>query len=210
MQKRGEIRDLWTPTVLNDEINASLSELYDLLIDADEARYLVESPITVVAGTADYAMPATFYLLVGVDVADSSMKSGYRPLERYAFRERHLYQYTASTKADTRYEVRGDKLRLYPTPTWAGTIQVAFIPACTTLVADGDTFDGVNGWEEWLVTDVLIKHNILRREVVEYLERRQAREEARILKRRIDRARGRQIINHETPPASGRRPGRVA
>jgi hypothetical protein len=36
-------------------------------------------------------------------------------------------------------------------------VQLNYVPVATVLVGDADTFDGVSGWEEYVVLDAAIK-----------------------------------------------------
>ncbi len=45
-------------------------------------------------------------------------------------------------------------LALLPAPGYAMDYRVWYLPVFTDLAADSDTFDGVAGWEDWVVWDV--------------------------------------------------------
>lgn len=49
------------------------------------------------------------------------------------------------------------KLLLFPPPQAAYPYTIWYLPSAPDLVAGSDVFDGIAGWEEWLVWDVLIK-----------------------------------------------------
>jgi len=153
--ERADVRDSYIPEAeMNRLINASLAELYDLLVSVNQDWYLSSDDITVVSGTATYALPADFWRAVGVDYQSSNT---WYPMLRFNWAERNQYQDGATSRSLTRYRVSGGNLRLRPTPDWGGTVRLWYIPAPDTLTLDADTFDGVAGWEEYAIADVVIK-----------------------------------------------------
>lgn len=198
-QRRGELRDLHSTAELNEAINDSIAHLYDLLIGWDPSRYLTTASQAITSGTADYTLSTLagdLYQVVAVDVLDATVPSGRVPVERYNYRERHLVQTQPADKYSARYEIRGGKLRLYPTPQWSGTIEIGYIPTAPLLAADGDTWDSVNRWDEWVVLDVVRKAQIKRRESVsELLVMQQALLERIRSVASPDRARPRTVVS---------------
>jgi len=161
VRTRGEFLDPFvTDTELTGYVNDSIAELYDELLKLDPSRYRsVSSNIPVVSGTGSYLVStyaATFYQLLGVEVADSRSATGWSNLSRYNFEERNDYE-LRTEKVDARYEVRGGYLYLLPEPTWSANVRLIFIPVPVALSANGDTWDSVNKWTEWVVLDCLVK-----------------------------------------------------
>lgn len=126
-------------TELNGYINKSASELYDLLTTVFEDYYAEASPyvINIVAGTFQYSLPSDFYKLVGLDelVYQSSTAQQSISIKKYNFQERNSYI----------------------SPTAGRTVWMYYIPMMTPLVDDSDTFDGINGWDEYIVIDAARK-----------------------------------------------------
>ncbi len=56
-----------------------------------------------------------------------------------------------------RYRLRRNKLSFVPKDKAPGNYQLWYIPRATELVNDSDSFDGINGWEEYIIVDVAIK-----------------------------------------------------
>jgi hypothetical protein len=154
----------------NSYIANSYKELYDLLISAYGNDYSVATPATFQTdGTNDkYALPdgtlysaaPAFYKLLGVDL---QVQGGqiWQTLKPFNFAERNryapygvqsLYRNTA-----IRYRLTGSNIWFTPLPQSGLTIQLWYIPEPTTLSADTDTFDGVSGWEEYVIIDAAIK-----------------------------------------------------
>lgn len=132
------------PNITDSELtalaNRHITEVYDRLVDAGPADYYASSTqITTSDGLAEYSLGATFRNLIAVFVRESSD-------ERRQLRPMPLAG-------------RGN----YKAPTGAYTVDVEFIPACGVLEDDGDTFDGISGWEE-LVANLMAKDVMKKRE----------------------------------------------
>jgi len=151
-------------------INASAQELYDLLIASyTQEYYLTESDITIVSGTDLYDLPADFYKLLGVDLVLSSGGAGEAvTLQPYMFSERNKYlnSYVSSFSNNgavrAKYRLQNNQIKMIPEPSGGFKLTVHYIPSMTKFVSDVDTFDGVNGWEEYIIIDTAIK--MLRKE----------------------------------------------
>jgi hypothetical protein len=167
-QLRTEIRnrgDLLSVRHSDDEltrnINQSIADLYTQLVDLSKDYFLSSVDVSVTSGTANYnlstAGAADVYKILGVDVQDSGR---WYSLRRFNWSERNQLQDSGSTKRNTRYRVMADNVRLRPDPGWSGTLRVWYIPAPSVLSADSDTFDGIAGWEEYVILDCIIKARI--------------------------------------------------
>lgn len=127
-----------TDSELTALANRHLCEVYDALVDAGPPEYYAATAtVSVVAGTETYALEADFRNLLDVYVRESDTEL--RRLRPMGSGERGRFQ----------------------KPTTASTLTVEYVPAAPVLVADGDTFDGVSGWEEMIANlmarDVLVK-----------------------------------------------------
>jgi len=155
----GELREAYvSKTALREEINQSIAELYDLVVQADQGYYESTDTITVVSGTASYSLPTDYYKTIGVDVQRSD-GSTWINLRRYNHTERNKYSnYGGGINREwTEYRVRGGNIVFTPSPTWSGSARHFYIPTPTKLTDDGDTFDGVAGWDDYVVYDCLVK-----------------------------------------------------
>lgn len=133
-----------TNAELNRYINASIKELHDLIVQAPDSSYfLTSTTVTGLADTKEYALPATFYKLAGVDREDGT------PVKKFNWEKRN--------KAGLRYRLRGGNLRFDEVPPVGEVFTVWYHSKPTDLSADGDTYDGVNGWDEYVVVDAAIK-----------------------------------------------------
>lgn len=146
---------------LSSYINASLTELYDLLLSSRGENYYIDSfSFTTIPGSDTYPLPVDFYKLMGVDYVTSSTQSitlkSFRWQERNRFRE----PFYNARIYNLMYQLRNNDLVFIPTPNGNQQIKVWYIPRSPELVADTDTFDGINGWEEYVVIDVAIKMKV--------------------------------------------------
>jgi len=123
-----------TTAEANSIINNSIAELYDLLIAARGMDWYEKVPpnsfVTDGRNPALYALPSDFYQLITV--------------------EANLGGFNVPLMPFTHVE-RG---RLSQGPVQGGTtITVWYVPTCPLLVNDGDAYDGINGWEEYVIND---------------------------------------------------------
>lgn len=149
-----------TDSELNGYINASARELYDLLVRVyGEDYYLSSYSLSTVSGTDEYDLPATFYKLRGVDAQING--SDWETLKKFNFNERNNWQnvagWTSAGLPNVRYRIYGNKIRFSPAPLAVHSVKLWYIPSLTALSLDADTFDGINGWEEYVVVDAAIK-----------------------------------------------------
>lgn len=147
--------------------NASLQQLYEKLIEAYGSDYFCQasSPVITTTGQTDtYALPADFFKLLGVDLqrypGQVSNPSSWVTIWQFNFAQRNNYSLPGlrgSWAGTMRYRLRGDNIVFQPCPAASQTLRLWYAPVFTPLVDDDDAFDGVNGWEEWVVNDVALK-----------------------------------------------------
>ena len=147
-----------TDSELTAFLNASLDELYDLVLQKfGDDYYVSSSSITTVAGTSSYALPSGFYKLLGVDL---TIGGEVRDLKRFEFKERNLHRNSTGLVGPTdapRYRLEGSNLRLYPAPQSVMSGTLWYVPQRTQLSSGSDTVDFPGGWEEYAVIDAAIK-----------------------------------------------------
>jgi hypothetical protein len=151
-----------TDSELTSYVNLSAFELYDLLVTHYGDDFYVADPYTFTTdGTNDHvALPADFYKLLGVDISLGGNQWDNVPKFSVAGRNKYsnptggiLYGY----RNNIRYRLSGSKLWLTPLPKAGQQLRIFYIPRWTPLSADGDTFDGISGWEEYVIIDSAIK-----------------------------------------------------
>lgn len=149
-------------TELTSYINQSLFELYDLLVEKYGADYYTDSSTITTDGTNErFAMPATLYKLMGVDLLISGGNS-YITLKPFMMSERNRFtfantQATFGTLSNLRYRMSGGYLWLTPKPAAGQTLRIWFVPRMAPLADPSDEFDGFSGWTEYVIVDAAIK-----------------------------------------------------
>jgi len=159
-----------TDAELNYFINASFGELYDLLVNSRGENYYVSSyNFTTTINQDTYPLPADFFKLMGVDYVTSTTQAitlkAFRWQERNRFRE----PFYNVRNYNLMYQVRGNNLVFIPTPNGSQQIRLWYIPRHQELALDTDSFDGINGWEEYIIIDAAIKMRVIEESPVEEL-----------------------------------------
>jgi uncharacterized protein YdcH (DUF465 family) len=144
---------------LTGYVNSSIAELYDLLTAAYGSDYNLSSySFTTVNGTQDYALPADFYKLKGVDSQiNNDLWFSIRP---FNFNERNRNQdivWGLIGGPSIRYRMVGGNIRFSPMPTGIFNMRLWYVPLATKLVADADVFNDINQFSEYVVVDAAIK-----------------------------------------------------
>lgn len=159
------------PNITDSELtalaNRHLTEVFDRLVDSGPADYYAATTqITTSSGVIEYPLEVNFRNLVGVYVRETSdIRRQLLPM---------------GNTARSRYKA--------PTGSW--TVDIEYIPTAPELEADGDTFDGVSGFEE-LIANLMAKDVMLKREAdVSSVLACIARQDARIASRARSRDKG--------------------
>jgi len=145
---------------LNNYINLSYAELYDLIIDKHGEDYYIQDQVYTGSPSQDtFALPSNFYKLRGVDLLTSAGQAV--TLRRFEFSERNRFtNVSQAVDGDYRYRLRGSNLVLTPALSAQHQLKLWYIPKPIKLVADSDAIDGVNGFEEYVIIDAAIKCRI--------------------------------------------------
>lgn len=139
-------------------INASIQELYDLLIATRGENYYIDSTTFSITGGVDsYPLPVDMLKLMGVDLLRGSNEAYTLRAFRWQERNRNREPYYFSDNTNFRYQIRGDNLVFSPVPKNNQQIKLWYIPAFQTLSSGSDSFNGINGWEEYVIIDCAIK-----------------------------------------------------
>ncbi len=140
-------------------LNDSLADLYDQLVAAyGEDYYMTSQVVTTIAGVASYTLPTAFYKLAGVVRVDQNVspERNLGTLNRWERQE--LFATDNSLDFNyPRYRIVANTIQFSPPPAGGLTIRVFYIPVSPLLVNGTDTFDGINGFEDWAVLDTAIK-----------------------------------------------------
>lgn len=132
-------------------LNQAYGLYYALLVEADPAFYQAEQPVTTVAGTKAYALPATYLETLHVGRSNGSR---FLKLERLNVDE--VFDYPVAGDP-VKYQIEGGQLALYPTPAAAYSIKHIYIPTWTKFAAGTDVIDGLFGNEELIELEAAIR-----------------------------------------------------
>lgn len=146
-----------TDAEVNEFINQSWAETYEVICESGEDYYLQQSSFSTVAGTDTYALPDAHYKTRGVDVVgtDGSIITA----KRFNFAERNMYQVPGfwTFGNPISFAVEAQNLVFRPIPGGVYPVVLWYYPAPARMTDDGETIDGVAGWEEAAVLDAAIK-----------------------------------------------------
>jgi len=170
-----------TQSEWNFNINNSLFELYDLLIDVYE-DYFITPPYSFVTNGSQSAFPLPngvlsftnqftgqseiappFYKLWGVDLAANTSPTGWVTMSKFNPLDRNKYFYPNSQSTiygvfNAQYRLLGGNIEFIPIPSGNQFIRIRYFPRLTTLLADSDiTSSGISGWLEYVIVDAAIK-----------------------------------------------------
>lgn len=144
-----------TDSELDNLINASLRRLYNLLVDArGQGYYKAQTSFNTSNGQEAYGLPADFYQLVSVDAVLGTMTLTVHPYMEEE-RNRYLIPYAWGTGLPLYYRLMAGNIRFIPQPTGIYQITLGYIPAPTVLTSGSDSFDGIAGWEDFAIWDVV-------------------------------------------------------
>lgn len=141
-----------TDTEWNSYINYSISELRDTLASKVGDDYFATSETIALNNTTDtYSLPATFYKVLWVEILAND--GYYYKMSRFEVSEMNANANIVSFAVpEIKYRLRGDSIWLNPQSALGGrTIKVWYVPLLTELSADGDTVNGFNGWDEFII-----------------------------------------------------------
>jgi hypothetical protein len=161
-QRPGSSTSFITETELTGLVNSKIRQLYDMLVEARGSDYYAtEDTISIVSGTARYNLPANFYQLASITLEwatnDHELMFPVGSTRERIHYEGILPQNSWSRYSPKAYRLRASQLEFLPTPTGSVTARLQYVPVFTALSADGDTFDGINGWEKMVALGVAME-----------------------------------------------------
>lgn len=155
-------------------VDESARALYDLMIvNLGKPYFHSQYAASTVVGGEFIVLPANMYQLTNVFAAFSG--TVFAVSDFNAGEEAALLQLSLTggyTPYQTRYSLSGAQstpgvaptlptraLRLLPLPNQVFTVRVHYVPACVRadVTTDDVYYDGVSGWEEWIIWDCVAK-----------------------------------------------------
>jgi hypothetical protein len=149
----------YTPTLLTRLINQSIQRFRERVSATGSTHFLVSTSGVLAGQTQPYAFEALDLSSVSPSVVrvygvDVTIQGVVRTLAHRPFEERNEYSDLGGgiPVAWSQYQTR--TLAIMPSR-GGDPYTVWYLPVLADLSADSDTFDGVSGWENWVVWDVI-------------------------------------------------------
>lgn len=141
-----------TDSEWNSYINYAITTLRDLIISKAGNDYFASSQATVLNANQDtYPLPLDFYKSLWFEMLGDD--GYYYKMRRFEVTERNYGRSPLNYFIpDIRYRLLGSNFVITPASLSGGrTIKLWYVPLITPLSLDGDTLDGFNGWDEYVV-----------------------------------------------------------
>jgi hypothetical protein len=152
----------YTSTYLNRLINQSCQRFRERVSTEGMTHYLVATTGTMSSGaTSPYAFKTLDLSAVSPNVVrvygvDITVSNVVRSLVHVPFQSRNDYGGPNATGEPEAWAMfQTSSIAILPAPSESYFWTVWYLPLLADLSADGDTFDGVAGWEQWIVWDVV-------------------------------------------------------
>jgi hypothetical protein len=177
VRKRADcVGDTTTGRHTNADINQMINDSWQAMREmmADKGHYLKAAVATMTAGaTSPYqfgtiSMPADCVRVMGIDVRISTQEV--RTLLPVMFLERNeffgtygqvvgmpegFHVFNVGTEVTT--TVTPGTIGIFPAPDQAYSYTLWYVPSWTDVTNDTYLFDGLAGWDEWVIADVVLK-----------------------------------------------------
>lgn len=154
MQTSNQAQAFITDAELTRALNRNIKQLYQKLIAARGDDYYAKvTTFPSQVGIATYALPTDFMALLMLAVSDGSIVV---PVQRFNLKQwadlRYLQNVQSNDLTLYRYRPLASNIEIRPAPATANhTFTMYYLPAFAELVNGSDTFDGINGWEDWAI-----------------------------------------------------------
>jgi hypothetical protein len=142
----------FTPAIVDREINAAVEDTWNVLVSARPDYYTLEYVVPTVAGVDSVALPTDFFRLRKAELSNGTR---WRRLSRVELDATHQFGSTPATP--THYRLQANALKLYRTPDSVRQVRIYYLPCKSTMVADADTFDGINGFEDHAIIGAVVR-----------------------------------------------------
>lgn len=146
-------------------VDRAVRALYDKLVDAfGDEYYSSSSTISVTSSTDTYALPATFYKMQAVRLLVDTNRyvrltkaTLYEIDNTYPDPSAWTVSWIPQMRCRLKYRLLGGNIVFLPFPAGSRTIKIHFAPVWAGFANDADTFDFVDGWDEYVVLCAAIK-----------------------------------------------------
>ena len=138
-----------TQSSLDDQINRSVEQLYDLIIEQVPEFGSTFEVLQSIPDEPTLPLADDFYQLLGVDWKPQNSFRRMRPLD---FARRNDQQDVEWGLYSTpMFRTEGNAIRFFPTPQSAFEVRIWYTTIAPELVADTDPLEFPNGWGSWVV-----------------------------------------------------------
>ncbi len=138
-------------TELKRRLNGSIRRWHGKIVRAVPERFETIQTITA-NGSESYAVNADHLATLGVELVEGDERY---PLMRATHHSRNNWGHAKRSPAMA-YRFASGAVYLFPRAT-EGSYRHIYAKVLPALVADGDTIDAVNGWEQWPILDSAIQ-----------------------------------------------------
>jgi hypothetical protein len=140
--------------------NYFLRRVYTRIVRARSAGYYrAFTSVAVVNGVSLYALAAQVFEIISCSFIGGQLANC--PIYEYTESERHMYDAAPGWSRYQRicFQLQGNNINFIPVPSGAYTVQINYVPAYIPLVAAGDLFDGVVGFEDAAIWETVAAMN---------------------------------------------------
>lgn len=160
--------DFVTENELKFYVNSSLKELYDLLV-ATYADYYEIGPVqfTLTGTESTFQLPDDFYKMRSMQRNITTSPNQWFTVHKFNMENMNQFNqfnYVSGTYPLVKYRVFGSPnlndngyVQFIPEQSAQGLYRYFYVPQCPKLVDDDDVYNGINGWEEYIIVDCAIK-----------------------------------------------------
>lgn len=143
---------VFTNAVLTPWVNAAIGDYVDLLDEQQQGwRDTTVTGTSTAANTATVALPTGTLSVRRIDIFVNGAWSGLDKLDP------GLANTSTVAGIPRGYLHVGGNIELLPTPNAVYPLRFRVVPAMTPLVADGDSIDIANGWEDFIVHLIVLR-----------------------------------------------------
>ncbi len=137
-------------------LNYFLRRVYTRLVRARSSNYYrASTTVNVTTGVSVYALVAQVFEIISASYALGANEA--EPIYAYTEAERHMFDVSPGWARDQRvaYQLQGNNVSFIPVPAGGYTVTINYVPAYINLVAPDDLFDGVVGFEDAAIWEVV-------------------------------------------------------
>lgn len=148
-------------------VRDSHKQLYEIITQRWLDWYTIRRPMSLAAGTDSYSLPPDFRAMKAVYMVYTNTggvaNNGYREeLRQFGRAEWGRYNYTATNRQwPFAYYIQNNRMLMTPVSVqdYVNAMELQYVPQYKGPVLDWTPIDPIlpNGWEEWIVLDVMLK-----------------------------------------------------